>query len=446
MKNQPAQQPSKSRKALQQSSNILIVGILFAGIFFMLPELLTTSYTSDGPATVVTPIATTTEEVSNGIQYIETPEPLYGIYMTQCVVGTPSFREQLEELIDTTPLNAVVIDIKDYSGTIGFRTKDPRLEAASLEGCGSIAMKEYIEHLHSKGIYTIARLTVFQDPFYTSLFPEEAVQSVSREGEPWEDNKGLAFVDVSSENFWEYIVAISKEARELGFDEINYDYVRYPSDGPMADASFVNPNRAEAVEIFFKYLHEQVKPTGVVMSADLFGYTTVLKDDLGIGQQLERALPYFDYIMPMVYPSHYNAGFAGLTNPNDDPYLVINRSMEAAVHRALSDETSIRTLDGKPIFEDEIVPAYTTEAGEFIATTTKKVATGLFTKDVHDKLALRPWLQDFDYGKDYTEEDVDAQIRGTLDSDLTSWIFWDPANRYDALRTYFASSTTEEAI
>lgn len=373
-------------------------------------------------------------------EHVPTPEPMYAIYMSQCVVGTPSFREDLVELIDRTALNAVVIDIKDYSGTIAFRTKDERFQDAALVNCGAGDMEAFIQTLHEKGIYVIGRITVFQDPLYSVTFPEQAVQSISRPGEPWEDYKGLAFVDVSSEPYWDYIVTLSKEAYAIGFDELNYDYVRYPSDGPMKDASYVNDYKAEALEQFFQYLHNEVSPLGVVMSADLFGYTTVLTDDLGIGQQLERALPYFDYIAPMVYPSHYNKGFAGLANPNSDPYTVIYTSMAAAVRRAVASETTVKTLGGSVIMKDEVVPAYTNADGVFVATTTKKVSSGYYTKSVHDKLKLRPWLQDFDYGKDYTVDDVTAQINATYDAGLTSWFFWDPANRYESLRAYLESN------
>jgi len=417
---------------------VAVVGVSAAGFF----TLVTPSEWSVGDVVV-------TEEQQQEIQeqaqqqnaviygsseHLDTPEPMYAIYMSQCVVGTPSFRDSLVKLIDDTILNAVVIDIKDYSGTIGFTTVDERFEEASLASCGARDMKEFISLLHKKGIYVIGRITVFQDPFYTDAHPEQAVQSISRPGEPWEDYKGLAFVDVSSKDFWDYIVTLSKEAYAVGFDELNYDYVRYPSDGPMKDAQFVNDNKAAALEKFFDYLHQEVSPIGVKMSADLFGYVTVLSDDLGIGQQLERALPYFDYIAPMVYPSHYNKGFAGLANPNSDPYTVVHTSMAEAARRALSPETSIPTLLGEVVYRDEVVPAT-----EDTATTTKKVATGYYTKPVHSELKLRPWLQDFDYGKDYTPADIEAQIKATYDAGLTSWFFWDPANRYESLGAYLKS-------
>jgi hypothetical protein len=357
------------------------------------------------------------EEVTQEVApHVKTPEAVKAIYMSQCVVGTPSFRESLVTFVEGSEINSIVIDVKDYSGTIGFPAQDPRFAEAAMKNCGAHDMKEFLAMLHEKGIYTIARITVFQDPFYTKLHPEEAVQSASRPGEPWRDRKGLAFVDVSSKNFWDYIITLSDEAYALGFDELNYDYIRYPSDGNMKDAVYKNPNKADAVEAFWAYLDEN-RPEGAVISADIFGYTTVLTDDLGIGQQLERALAHFDYVAPMVYPSHYNKGFIGLKDPNSDPYKVVYHSMEEAVRRAESTSTVVAWKGGTPI-----------------ASTSPQ----LYTKPVYDKLKLRPWLQDFDYGKEYVPADISAQIQATYDAGLTSWMFWDPANRYDSLRAYVA--------
>lgn len=354
------------------------------------------------------------------VMHIKTPEPLYGIYMSQCVVGTPSFREKLVKLIDDTSLNAVVIDIKDYTGRIAFTTDNPILKASVSPDCGARDMKQFIELLHTKNIYVIGRITVFQDPYYTKFHPDQAVKSVKiSPGNQWKDYKGLAFIDVSSRPYWDYVVELSKVAHdEFGFDELNYDYIRYPSDGPMSDARFVNPNKAEAVEIFWAYLADKVRPTGAIMSADLFGMTTTNSDDLNIGQQLERAMPHFDYIMPMVYPSHYPKNFRDLGNPNMYPYEIIKIAMGAAVDRAISTSTLVRTLTGMPV-----------------ASTSPQ----RYTKDVYEANIMRPWLQDFDYGKDYTEADIAAQIRGNNDVGLHSWIFWDPSNRYENLARYLKS-------
>lgn len=393
---------------------------------------------ASGTSTVETP---STSKAT--VAHVATPEPMYAIYMTQCAVGTKTLRNSLVEFIDSTKLNAVVIDIKDYSGTIGFRPESAELMPVwQAAKCGALDMKEFIATLHEKGIYVIGRITVFQDPYMTNLHPERSVQSKARPGQPWKDNKGLSFIAVNSEEHWKYIVALSRESYEIGFDELNYDYVRWPSDGPMDDIIYPSTDRAGELEKFFAYLNKEVKGFDSshhgghtpVMSADLFGYTAVLTDDLGIGQQLERALPYFDYIAPMVYPSHYNKGYQGLANPNSDPYKVVYTSMAEAVRRAEAKETPVRAMGSEPVMRDEIVPAYRDPNGNLVATSTKKVASGLYTKPVHDKLKLRPWLQDFDYGKDYTAQDILDQTRATYDAGLTSWFFWDPANRYSALR------------
>lgn len=412
--------------------SLLAIGALALGLgLFVIPQVTATTYLKDGELSR-SPLAREEAEGAASLHPagpMKTPEPLKGIYMTQCVVGTPSLRGALVDFIDKTDLNAVVIDVKDFSGTIGFVAEDPRFESASMTTCGARDMKAFLATLREKGIYTIARLTVFQDPHYAKRFPEQAVQSASRPGQPWKDHKGLSFVDVSSRPFWDYIVTLSQEAVALGFDEINYDYIRYPSDGPMQDAVYQNPNRAEALERFFKYLHEEMEPTGVAISADLFGMAASNTDDLGIGQVLERTLPYFDYVMPMVYPSHYPKGFNGLGNPNDYPYEIIKYAMDRAAARTKATETSVRTLDGEPVMRAEVVPA-----SADTATTTREVATGLYTKPAFPAGKIRPWLQDFDYGKDYLPRDILAQTQATYDAGLTSWIFWDPANRYDSLR------------
>ena len=155
-----------------------------------------------------------------------------------------------------------------------------------------------------------------------------------------------------------------------------------------------------------------MKGTGVVKSADLFGMAATNYDDLGIGQQLERALPYVDFIDPMVYPSHYPNGFNGLGNPNKYPYEVVHSSMVIAVERTLATSTTVRTLSGVPI-----------------ASTSPQ----RYTKEAYSASKIRPWLQDFDYPVEYTPAMVEAQIKATTDAGLNSWLFWDPANKYTSL-------------
>jgi len=339
------------------------------------------------------------------VPHVPMPESLKGVYMTACAAATPSFREHIVHIIETTAVNAVIIDIKDYSGTVSFYTGIPELDDATENASGCVVrdMKEFVADLHAKHVYVIGRITVFQDPYYAPKHPSLAVQRKS-DGAVWKDRKGISFVDVSAEEYWDVIISLSRASYLAGFDEINYDYVRFPSDGNMKDIYFPKSatilaengeqGKAIALENFFIYLSTKMHETewlpkgdaGPILSADLFGMTASNTDDLGIGQVLERAAPYFDVIAPMVYPSHYPPQFNGYTDPNDHPYDIIKYAMDTASARL--------------------------------------VAIG------ESPLKLRPWLQDFDYPVEYTPAMVSAQIRATYDAGLTSWMMWDPANTY----------------
>lgn len=354
------------------------------------------------------------------VVHLATPEPTKAIYMTQCVVGTPSFRAQLVDLIETTELNSVIIDIKDFSGKLAFGTDNPKLSASVSDACGARDMESFIELLHSKGIYVIGRITVFQDPYYAEAHPNLAVKRAS-DGGVWHDYKKLSFIDVGAREYWDYIVEITKESYAIGFDELNFDYIRFPSDGNMKDIAFPHSGsrpKQEVLEDFFAYLYDEVKDPdnfdgdGVpVISADLFGMTTTNTDDLNIGQVLERTLPYFDYVMPMVYPSHYPSGFNGWTKPATVPYEVVKFAMDAAVRRA-------RTLAASE---------------NSTGTTTEAVRLRELAGKGHGNVSptqLRTWIQDFDLGATYTSDMVRAQIQATYDAGLTSWALWDAGNTY----------------
>lgn len=370
------------------------------------------------------------EEVK--VSYIEVPEAVKAIYMSACVAGTPSFRNDLVQLVEETELNSIIIDIKDFSGSIAFPTNNPKLKPAwDKADCGARDIKEFIAKLHEKGIYVIGRITVFQDPFYADLNPEIAVQKESDKS-TWKDFKGLSFIDAGSKEYWNYIVELSNESHKLGFDELNYDYVRFPSDGNMNDIFYpisedeINSDpdfgKAKVVESFFSYLDENIRKglpedpnQRPIISADLFGMVTTNYDDLNIGQVLERGLPYFDYIAPMVYPSHYPDGFNGHENPNDYPYEIIHYSMSIAVDR---------------------IKQMTSDYGSGVSLASSTISTSttnsvsIKNKNKIHKLQLRPWLQDFDYGGNYGPKEVRDQIQATYDSGLTSWMLWAPSNRY----------------
>ena len=370
---------------------------------------------SDGVQEVVE----STSEAPPVAKHVSTPDAVRAIYMSQCVAGTESFRNSLIKFIEDTELNSVVIDIKDFSGGIAFPTDNPVLAPFVSDDCGARDMKAFVESLHAKDIYVIGRITVFQDPLYAKAHPELAVQKAG--GGVWKNYGGLAFIDVNAKPFWDYIVELSRVSyEEFGFDELNYDYIRYPSDGPMKQAVYAHgagKSKEESLEEFYRYLHSKVKPMGIVMSADLFGYVTVHTDDLGIGQVLERALPYFDYIAPMVYPSHYNAGFGGLKDVNSDPYKVVSISMKQSVARVVATTTVNYSFDAIPI-----------------ASTSPQ----LYQKKSYPASVMRPWLQSFDYPVAYTPAMVAAQIKANEDAGLDSYLFWDAANKYRSLRQVLA--------
>lgn len=364
------------------------------------------------------------------VAHQEIPDEVKAVYMSACYASSASLRQTLINLIKETELNAIIIDIKDFSGTLAMPVQSELLqEGADGDGCRVPDMKELIEQLHEEEIYVIARITVFQDPLYTKNHPELAVHSKAavNRGElntPWKDHKGLSFVDVGARQYWEYVLTLSHEAFALGFDELNFDYIRYPSDGPMNDVYYTHSgvngavddaHRAANLEEFFIYLSTELrKPNawGEVpkLSADLFGMTATNYDDLTIGQVLERALPYFDAIAPMVYPSHYPRGFIGLQNPNADVYAVVNYSMQKAVERTRATTTSIASSEYTRI-------GISTPA--------------IYSKPAYSTAKMRPWLQDFDYGGDYGPAEVRAQIQASYDAGVTGgWMLWSPSNKY----------------
>ncbi len=394
--------------------------LVFAVLLFGFASVLSTTYTVESQqngagAALLPPLAA----------HQKTPQPVKAIYMTACVVGTPIRRAQLVKLIDETELNSIVIDIKDYSGYLSFKPEDPTLLPLVSKQCMAPDMKEFLTSLHEKGVYVIGRITVFQDPVLTKARPDLAVKKKS-DGTTWKDYKGLSFTDPGSKEVWDYIVAIAQESYRIGFDELNFDYIRFPSDGPMNDITFDwSGTRVKSVvlEDFFIYLHDKLKPTQPppkatageagwvpIISADLFGMTTTNYDDLNIGQVIEKAAPHFDYISPMVYPSHYPPKFLGMDNPNHYPYEVVKYSMDGAVKRFLATTTKVALRGAEPL-----------------STTTKPF---LYPKEPWEKLKLRPWLQDFDYGGDYDIAEVKAQIQAVYDSGLTSWMLWAPSNVY----------------
>jgi len=423
-------------KLLIASVSIFIIAF-FAGAAYWGPELTKVTYE---PAAVTErdgdkdgsleeePVVDNREVV----KHVPMPKQVKAIYMTACVAGTPSFRQQLMDLIATTEINSLVIDIKDYSGTIAFSPEDESLLPAwNAATCGARDMRSLVQTLHDMNVYVIGRITVFQDPFYAERHPELAVKR-SDGVTVWRDHKGLSFIDVAAKPYWDYMVKLSVDAYNLGFDELNFDYVRYPSDGNMRDISFTHTNsspwpgdKRANLEAFFAYLYGELhkeenfnkyrhENTGreqnvPYTSVDLFGMTTTNFDDLSIGQIQERAAPYFDAVAPMVYPSHYPAGFLGISDPNTDPYRIVHHAMQAGVNR---------------------MTATTTRVDGFLHERVGTSTPAVYTKPAFGADRLRTWIQDFNYGGYYGPNEVRAQIQASYDAGVMSWMIWSPSNRY----------------
>ncbi len=325
------------------------------------------------------------------------PEAVKAVYVSGWVAGSTKLMNNIINLIDRTELNAIVIDIKDSTGRVSFMTDNPLLNKIGSSEKRISNIKELTNRLHEKNIYIIGRISVFQDPYLTKVKPEWAITRKS-DGGIWKDRKGLSFLDPTKKEVHDYTITLAKESYELGFDEINFDYIRYPSDGDISDINYrltEGKTRADNMENFFKYLSAELKkpdadgnPSEIIISADLFGLTTEGQDDMGIGQVWERTIPYFDFVCPMVYPSHYPAGYMGYAKPAQYPYEVINKALKGAV--------------------------------------LKNNAMGA------DISKIRPWIQDFDLGAVYTKDMIRKEIQAVYDNNLNSWMLWDPANKYTA--------------
>lgn len=388
-----------------------IIILLIAGGVYAYVSSKKTAATETIPSEVPTEATSTPEVLAPQTVHMATPEPVKAVYVSSWVAATPSILNRVIKLVDETEANAVVLDIKDATGRVSFLVDDPIIADTGSPENRIKNIKELLEQLHAKNIYIIGRISTFQDPYLAKAKPEWALKKLS-DGSVWKDRKGLAFLDPANEEVVNYMIALGKASFDLGFDEINYDYIRYPSDGNVKDINYqlsTGETRADNIAQFAEKLNQELKQyPGLMLSADLFGLTTTEKTDMGIGQVFERMLPHFDYIAPMIYPSHYNNGEYGIKNPSEQPYETIMKALEGAKKKIdIMASTTTQSASGTPITTVDTVQA-----------------AALYKK-------IRPWLQDFSIrGTTYDAAKVRAQIKATYDSGLTSWMMWDPANKY----------------
>ncbi|RJR31294.1 hypothetical protein C4569_02525 [Candidatus Parcubacteria bacterium] len=308
-----------------------------------------------------------------------------GIYLTAYSVSSKAKREEVMRLLEETELNSLIIDIKDYTGKVLYDSEIPLVNELGTEEIVLSDLTELLPELKKNNIYVIARMAVFQDPALASKKSEWALKN--RSGGIWRDRKGQAWVDTSNREVWKYNLDIAKEAVKLGFDEINLDYIRFPTDGNLSDIVYPfydsSLSKNDVMAEFFRYFGGNFFWQPALTSVDLFGLTLISDDGLNIGQRIEDAAPYFDYISPMVYPSHFADGYKGFANPAQYPYEVVYKSLR----------------DGA-----------------------KKIAG--------TKAKYRPWLQDFDLGADYDSVKVKDEIRAAYDSESSGWMLWNAKNIY----------------
>jgi hypothetical protein len=268
-------------------------------------------------------------------------DEIRGVYLNGYLFNNPNKRESIEEILMSTNVNSLVIDVKTDNGHILFDTDVE--EVSYLNNERVKFSKNDIQDLREiKDLYLIARLVVFQDPLFTKFFPDEAVFD-SRLNKPYSQN-GQFFLDPSSEKVQNYIVNIAVEACRLGFDEIQYDYIRYPDSNNKFmrfDTKNDFENRVNNINSFLSKSRKMLHNEGCLLSADTFGYILTNKQDGGIGQNLESIVENVDFISPMVYPSHYTNGSFGYQNPNKHPYEVITAALTDALDRGI-DKDKIR--------------------------------------------------------------------------------------------------------
>ena len=350
------------------------------------------------------------------------PEIIKAVYVTGWSAGRAEYLNYLDRLFTNTEINAVVIDIKDYSGLVSYNSSAPEVKKYNLTNYAISDIDNLVRYLHSRNVYVIGRISVFEDPAYSKARPELAIYDEQKTIDSgslvlWQDNNKLSWLDPASKDMWGYDVSLAKDAFLHGFDEMNFDYIRFPSDGNVENMGFPvwDPKklRAEVIKEFFNYLRTSL--AGEKISVDLFGQTTTNTDDMGIGQVIENAFENFDYVCPMIYPSHYVDGFLSFNNPAEHPYEIVNYSLNVAIAREL------KFLDAEHVAtENNIETVSSAIASPFVS--------------AEPPLAkFRPWLQDFNMGADYTADMVKAEIRAVEDAlgkEYNGFMLWNSSNIY----------------
>jgi hypothetical protein len=280
--------------------------------------------------------------------------------------------------MEAAGLNLAVLHAKDPMGRLNWKSYNSIAKTMDASATNA-SLEKAISTLRKKGIWIAAKLDVFQDSLLVSHFPEMGVKN-SETGESWSDYKGLHWANPYDIRVWDYTIALCLELVEMGIDEIQFDYIRFPSDGDLSTIEFPiiieGISKAECIGKFLAYADSRLKSTGVIISVDIFGMTAWKTKDFGIGQVLEHIVPHVDVLCPMFYPSHFPKNFLNLENPGKHPHMIMKSSLEEIKKR-----------------------------------TDKKI---------------RPWIQGFWY----TPDEIDAQLQGVAECNIQDWTVWNPSGRY----------------
>jgi len=324
------------------------------------------------------------------------PQRVRAAYLSYYGVAERSIRERVLALVATGQLNAVVIDVKSDDGFVPYESATP-LAAASGASRGPVRMREFdalVARLRDQGVYLIARLVVFKDTVLARRNPQWAVHD-RRTGASWRDREGQLWIDPQRSEAWAHGIALAREVARKGFDEIQLDYVRFPTNGHLdALEPTAAAQRIGTLTTYLRAMRAGLAGTGAFLAVDTFGYTAFNADDTGIGQRIEDLAPLVDYLCPMAYPSAYHRGIPGYANPLNHPFQIVFQTIQ---------RTRQRTGPGA--------------------------------------VRVRPWIQDFrDYAFDrrpFGVPEVRAQIRAADEAGAAGWMLWNPRNEYpaDALPT-----------
>ena len=312
-----------------------------------------------------------------------TPNPVKGIYSTSWIAGS-SRMNQIIDFIKATEVNALVIDLKDDTGILSYQSQVPLATEIGANSKRAPNLKDLVSRLKQQNVYPIARIVVFKDPLLAKQHPEIAVRD--KNGGIWRDRKGMTWVDPHNRLVWKYNLDIAKEAVAMGFAEVQFDYVRFVSDGKISNCVYPFSKgelKEDIIRDFLLYARKDLHAMGVPISADIFGLVLSVPDDLNIGQQLEKIASAVDYISPMVYPSHYPKGTFGIQEPDLHPYEVVFEALKRGNKRIAGSQAK-----------------------------------------------FRPWLQDFDLGNPYGRTELAAQIKALNANGISDWLFWNPGNHY----------------